>query len=46
VACEDPRKNDALLQRTLSRNEALGILMEYEVAVVRLMFAKKLSHLG
>ena len=35
-----------LLERTLSRNEALEILMEYEVAVVRLMFAKKVSHLG
>ena len=46
MACEDPRENVALLQQTLSRNEALDILMEYEVAVVRLMFAKKVSHLG
>ena len=30
-----------LLQRTLSRNETLELLMDYEVTAVRLMFAKK-----
>ena len=35
-----------LLERKFSRNEALEILMQYEVSVVRLIFAKRLSHLG
>ena len=33
-----------LLERNLTRNEALEALMQYEVAAVRLIFAKKLSH--
>ena len=35
-----------LLQQDLLRNEALEIPMAYEVALVRLIFGKKISHLG